>query len=89
VFLRENEILLISKKSEIEDILNKLNVGNVLHIQEKPLHNEQNFKRILITIVWNNNNKSINIMNRLHSGNNIKIIYDEPWYWKIVLCRCK
>lgn len=72
----------------IHQILLKLNIGKINKITEIPLKNEKDFKRVMITIQWHQYNpRSIFVQKRLCDGKNIKIVYDSPWYWKMVAGR--
>ena len=67
-------------KNYIYTILNKYNFGK---IQRVDLVIKQNTKRAFIHYdYWNNNEKISQIKGWLSEGKDIKIIYDEPWYWK-------
>lgn len=65
--------------SFIYDIFKNLNIGDIIDIIEIPNKNNNNFKKVMINI--NTNNEIIN--KRFSEGKDIKIIYDNPWYWKI------
>ena len=34
---------------------------------------------------WFNNEKSLKVKNILSRGQDFKIMYDEPWYWKCII----
>jgi hypothetical protein len=62
--------------------------GNILRIQEFALYNEPNYKRVRFSIVWNATTEKVKkIVQRLQEGKNIKLIYQEPWFWKMVMDR--
>ncbi len=65
--------------SFIHNIFKNLNIGDIIDIIEVPNKNNNNFKKVMINI--NTNNEIIN--KRFSEGKDIKIIYDNPWYWKI------
>ena len=72
----------------VYQILLKLNIGKINKIVEIPLKNEKDFKRVMITIQWHQYNpRSQFVQKRLCDGKNIKIVYDNPWYWKMVAGR--
>ena len=80
----------IEKQTPLEYIIQRMNVlGEVIQIQETPLYNDPDYKRVTMTIVWNMDEKKKKIQRRLQEGKNIKMIHKEPWYWKIVLNRQK
>jgi hypothetical protein len=69
----------------IQQVLFKLNVGKIQSIVEIPLKNEEDYKRVLITVQWHRfNPTSLTVRKRLDEGKSIKVVYDSPWYWKIV-----
>lgn len=78
----ENKII----KKEIFNVFKKLNIGYIEKIIELPLKNETEYKRIIIKIKWNNTQQSEKIQSRLHNGEPVYIVYEMPWFWKIVLC---
>jgi len=64
-------------------IINKYKIGKIKNINLTPYHNSPHFNKIIIYFeYWHNTEKNINIYNHMDSGGNIKIIYDEPWFWK-------
>jgi hypothetical protein len=73
-------------KDFIHKTLLKLKIGYIQNIIEIPLRNNPNYKRIIIKISWNEKDTSSNnIKNMLFEQGSIKIVYDMPWYWKIVI----
>ena len=73
-------------KDFIYNILSELRIGKIHKIIEIPLRNEFSYKRIIINIQWNNNESiTQNIKKHLYETGSFKIVYDMPWYWKIVL----
>jgi hypothetical protein len=72
----------------IQQTLIKMNIGKIRKIVEIPLKNEKDYKRVLITLQWHNFNPRSQIVHqRLEEGKNVKIVYDNPWYWKMVMGR--
>jgi len=73
-------------KDFIYNTLSELRIGKIHKIIEIPLRNEFSYKRIIIKIQWNNNESiTQNIKKHLYESGSFKIVYDMPWYWKIVL----
>ena len=69
----------ISKKY-IFNIFNKFDFGKIQRID---LIRKQNTQRAFIHYdYWNNNEKISQIKGWLLEGKDIKIIYNDPWYWK-------
>jgi hypothetical protein len=73
-------------KKEIFTIFKKLNIGYIEKIIEIPLKNENDYKRIIIRIKWNKDEQTEKIQSRLQNGEAIYIVYELPWFWKVVLC---
>ena len=70
---------------KISDIFASLNIGKIIRVSENPLRTNPNFKRVIISIDWNNDNPlALHIQNVLKNTNeHINIVYDMPWYWQI------
>ncbi len=73
-------------KKDIFNVFKKLNIGYIEKIIELPLKNENEYKRIIIKIKWNNSDQSEKIQTRLQNNEPVYIVYEMPWFWKIVLC---
>jgi len=71
-------------KDFIFKTISNLQIGSIEKITEIPLRNDPTHKRIIIKIHWNKNQKSSNIQKTLLNTGSIKLVYDMPWYWKIV-----
>jgi len=72
----------------IKKIFMKLQIGEIIKITETPLKSDNDYKRVFIKIKWNLLQPGSNyIHDRLNSGDNLKIVYEMPWYWKIVASR--
>jgi hypothetical protein len=66
----------------------KLRLGDIMHISDTPLKGDSDYKRVFIKIKWRPaTSQGEFIYKRLSSGDNIKFVYDEPWFWKIVKSR--
>lgn len=75
-------------KDYIYQIFKKLDIGKIINIQETPLYNDTEFKKVMLRVKWNTQIPKIsNIMDQLNNGKSIKLVHSEPWYWKIVLKR--
>lgn len=74
-----------TQKQYILNTLYKLKWGHISIVNEIPLRNEPNQKRILIRVKWDE--CSDDIRSRIQSGDSIKLVHDinSPWFWKIVL----
>ena len=73
-------------ESYIRKIIEKLKLGVIdrIDIVNKNNAKGQNFNRVFIHFKkWINSGNSIMARERLVNGKDIKIIYDDPWYWKV------
>jgi hypothetical protein len=73
-------------ESRIRRILNDLDMGTIDHIDMVSKSNDkgEKFNRVFIHYHhWNNSDNANNARERLLNGKEIKIIYDEPWFWKV------
>ena len=96
---QKNPILCIPRvfsnitEKKIHSVFNQINIGSVNKIDIVPIasntysvNNSNKFNRVFIHFnSWNTTDTAISAMNKLNNGGNIKIIYDEPWFWKITL----
>lgn len=65
--------------------LKKINAGKIKTIIEKPLKNEKDYKRLLIKMRLDPRHKNgAYIQERFSRGENIKIVYNNEEYWRIV-----
>jgi hypothetical protein len=72
-------------KDFIYETFKKLNIGYIISLKEIPLRNDNKHKRVIISLHLNCITEYSNIFNeRINNNESIKIVYDMPWYWKIV-----
>lgn len=63
----------------------ELNLGIIKKI-DVIKNNDNNFKKVFIHFdEWHNNEKSNTIKQKLLDGKTIKVVYDNPWFWKCSL----
>lgn len=75
----------VTHKDFVYQTLCKIKAGKIKKIVEKPLKNEKNYKRLLIKIAINENNQNgAYILDRFSKGENIKVVYDNQEYWRLV-----
>lgn len=62
-----------------------LNLGFVERVDMVPRKSENGdeFQRVFIHLRWNKSEQSSKARSRVLTGKEIKIIYDEPWFWKV------
>uniref|UniRef100_A0A6C0DH62 RRM domain-containing protein n=1 Tax=viral metagenome TaxID=1070528 RepID=A0A6C0DH62_9ZZZZ len=75
-------------KEQVFEIINKYSFGSIekIDVIKKRGVNKNNDYSNMVFIYfnkWNDNALAKSVKNRLMSGKDIKIIYDDPWYWKI------
>jgi hypothetical protein len=75
------------EETHIRKIFNELNMGTLERIDIVIKRNDKkdnNFNRAFIHFQeWNDSENAQIARERLLEGKEIKIIYDEPWFWKI------
>ena len=71
-----------TKKSYIKQIFDSHNFGTIENIDLILLG--KNKRAFIHYSSWNNNEKSIKVKNILENGNDFKIMYNMPWFWKCV-----
>jgi hypothetical protein len=76
----------INRKS-IYNVFYKLNIGTIERIFENQLKANEKFKRIILKIKWNKTVMANQIQERLRKKLPVNIVYEMPWFWKVVLAR--
>ena len=78
------------KEERIRRIFNDLNIGEVTQVDivvpKTPVDaggKENKFNRVFIYINWNDTRNAVALRKRLLAGKDVKIMYDEPWFWKV------
>ena len=73
-------------EKRIRRIFDELNMGDILRIDvvSKTTEKGEKFNRVFIHFKkWFSNENSDTARERLLNGKEIKIIYDDPWFWKV------
>jgi hypothetical protein len=73
-------------ESRIRKIFEELNMGTLerIDIISKQSEKGEQFNRVFVHFTrWNNSENACTARERLLNGKEIKIIYDEPWFWKV------
>jgi len=76
----------------IRKIFDELNMGLIQRIDvvSKTTEKGEKFNRVFVHFSkWNNNETTNLARERLINGKEIKIIYDDPWFWKVSAYRPK
>ena len=79
----------ISEK-RVRDVFEELNLGEIekVDIVSKENDKGEKFKRIFVHFRhWNKSATASQARERLLTGNEIKIVYDDPWFWKVSALR--
>ena len=67
-------------------IIQSLHLGVIQRIDmiQKKTEKGETFSRVFIHFSkWNDSEEALQAKERILSGKDIKVIYDEPWFWKI------
>jgi hypothetical protein len=73
-------------REKIKDTFKELKLGIIERIDMIQRANEkgEKFQRVFIHFkYWFQTNYAENVKTKLIKGHNIKIVYDEPWFWKV------
>jgi hypothetical protein len=74
-------------EARIRRILAELNLGDIARVDvvsNKSQDKDKSFNRVFIHFnKWNTNENANTARERLINGKDIKIIYDDPWFWKV------
>ena len=72
----------------VQEVIRNTKIGNIYSYKEIPLKNEKDFKRVLFTVEWNQEHPHIEkIKTRIEKEESLKIVYDFPWYWLVVISK--
>lgn len=77
----------VSKETLLNDIIKKISsikIGTIYKIFELPIRNQEDYKKIIIIIEFKGE-RGKELEKILEEGKSIKLIYKEPWYWKVFL----
>jgi hypothetical protein len=75
-------------KDQVFEIINKYSFGSIQKIdviKKKGSYKNNDYSNMVFIYFngWYDNDLANSVKERLMSGKDIKIIYDDPWYWKI------
>jgi hypothetical protein len=78
----------IAVKDIIQIFQNNIKLGVIKKVESIP-YEDDIFKKIFIHFeFWNDDDENVfDIKNKLLNGENIKIVYNNPWFWKCYLSR--
>lgn len=77
--------------SKIKETINNLSLGIIEKVDVVPIkQNDQDYKKVFIHFKsWFQTERTKKIQDTLMNGEIIKVIHDEPWFWKISLNKSK
>lgn len=72
-------------RERVEAVFHELGIGHITRVDMVVRTGEKGepLKRVFVHLQWNNSENARRARERLLGGNDIKIIYDEPWFWKV------
>jgi hypothetical protein len=70
-------------RERVISTINELGIGSITRVDMVPSGVGDKFQRVFIHIEWNSGDVASRARTRLLAGKEIKIIYDEPWFWKV------
>ncbi|MCJ7801690.1 MAG: hypothetical protein MUP82_04965 [Candidatus Marinimicrobia bacterium] len=71
-------------EKRIRRVLAELNLGDIKQVDIVGSKGQEKFNRVFIHFnKWNSNANADIARERLLNGKDIKIIYDDPWFWKV------
>ena len=79
-------------KGKVYDVFTQLNLGIIYSIDIVDQTNKkgESSKRVFIHFSnWYMNDNAQSVYNKLKYGKEIKIVYDDPWYWKVAINKSK
>lgn len=71
----------------IRIILTRANIGIIQSIKEIQSYNNVNSKKVFVKMDICEDDGNRHLLERLEGGQNIKIIHEEPYYWKMIPCK--
>jgi len=73
----------------IGNVFSELNIGEIIKIDmvntDKEDARGNKFKMAFVHIKWNYTKSADKVRIKLLNGEEVKLIYDEPWFWKIFM----
>lgn len=72
-------------QKQIFQLFCKLNIGYISKIIENPLRADPHYKRVIIKILWDNNQPLAKEMQEVlkNPKEHYNLVYEMPWYWQI------
>ena len=73
-------------EQRVAKVFQSLNIASIerIDIIQRTNDKGESFKRVYIHFyAWNNTSDAVAARTKLLEGKEIKIVYDDPWYWKV------
>jgi hypothetical protein len=72
-------------KERVDAVFRKLDIGKVERIDmiERTDDKGQTWKRVFVHLQWNDSELARSARERLLCGNDVKVVYEDPWFWKV------
>lgn len=70
----------------VKDVFEDLGLGEVERVDmvNKTNRDGERFKRVFVHFKrWNRNDTALQVKEKVLSGDSIKVVYDDPWFWKV------
>jgi len=75
-------VSVLVQRQKIFETFSNLRIGFIDKIIEHPSKTDNTSKRVLVRFkTWVENDNSHLIMERFNDNKDIKIVYDDPWFW--------
>ena len=72
-------------RKAIENAFEKFNLGTIEKYRE---NSNGDYKRVMFQLKWNQNNEKIGMYQTiLEEKKSLKLVYDFPWFWIMVVCK--
>lgn len=69
----------------VEAVFNELNIGRIERVDMVVRTGDkgETLKRVFVHLEWNDSENACRARERLLCGNDVKVIYEDPWFWKV------
>jgi len=75
-------------RKAIENAFEKFNLGTIEKYRENASKTNNDYKRVMFQLKWNQKNEKIGIYQTiLEENKSLKLVYDFPWFWIMVVCK--
>ena len=75
-------------KDTILQVFERFQLGTIVKYRESTSKNSMEYKRVMLQIQWSTTNPKIEYYKALLDENkSLKLVYDFPWFWIMVICK--